>query len=222
MEIKSKIHDRLPHKDVPTHLYPKKYTEEELDELHNEIETRDHVIPIQRLCEKLHTNSENGMTILEASKVFAKNGPNSLSPPPETPEYIKFLMCMFSGFAALLWCCGLLCFVIYTIERTFNYDSDGIEWFGTIIVIICMFSGIFAYIQESKNSKIMESFAQMMPLTATVIRSGNRIQIPAENVVVGDLVEIRMGDKIPADTRIFQCHGLRVETASITGSFQQV
>ena len=68
-----------------------------------------------------------------------------------------------------------------------------------------------------KNTKVMESFTKMVPTFANVIREGERLQVSAEELVVGDLVEIRLGDKIPADIRITQSHGLRVENSSITG-----
>lgn len=200
------------------HLAPKKYTDEEIDDLYHELETRDHVIPIQRLCEKLNTNMSQGMSSENAAQVYAENGPNSLSPPKVTPEYIKFLKCLYGGFAVLLWVCALLCFVLYAVEVITGHEEEGIEWFGVIIVVICLISGVFAYIQESKNTKVMESFKRMVPVIATVVRDGIRLQLPAEEVVVGDLVEIRLGDKIPADTRIIECHGLRVENSSITGA----
>ncbi|XP_011504584.1 PREDICTED: sodium/potassium-transporting ATPase subunit alpha-like [Ceratosolen solmsi marchali] len=217
MNVLNKTQTPKSHKDGNSHLQPKKYTKKELGDLHNEMETRNHIIPIKRLCERLNTHVDKGITNEEAKKILESKGFNSLTPPAKTPEYVKLFMCMFSGFAALLWCCGILCFLIYLIEYFYEQTGDGIEWFGIIIIIICMFSGIFAYIQETKNAKIMESFTRMVPLIAVVIRGGNRMQIPVQNLVVGDLIEIKMGDRIPADTRIIQCHGLGVENSSITG-----
>lgn len=63
----------------------------------------------------------------------------------------------------------------------------------------------------------MESFTKMVPTFANVIREEERMQILTEELVVGDLVEIRLGDKIPADIRIIQSQSLRVENSSITG-----
>lgn len=63
----------------------------------------------------------------------------------------------------------------------------------------------------------MDSFNKMVPTVALVIRDGVRIEILADELVVGDLVEIRLGDRIPADIRIIESVGLRVENSSITG-----
>lgn len=100
-----------------------------------------------------------------------------------------------------------------------HYEEEGIHYFGMIIVVICLISGVFAYTQESKNTKVMDSFKKMVPAMATVIRDGVRIQIPADEVVIGDLAEIRLGDKIPADIRLIECQALRVENSSITGTY---
>ena len=187
------------------------------DALYQEIETLDHVLPIQRLCDKLNTDVTRGMTREEAARVYQLNGPNALTPPKVTPEYIKFLSCMYGGFAAVLWLCALLSFIIYGVGLLSGHEEEGIEWFGVIVIVICFISGTFSYIQEAKNTKVMESFKRMVPVIATVVRDGVRLQLPAEEVVVGDVVEIRLGDKIPADIRIIEERGLRVENSSITG-----
>lgn len=205
------------------HMHKKKLTENEIEDLHQELTTEDHIIPLPRLCEKLQTNATTGLTFSQAESVLEKNGPNALTPPKLTSEYIKFLKCMWGGFACLLWMCAALCFILYAVDvLTDGDEGEGIEWFGIIIVAICIISGLFAYIQESKNSKVMESFTRMVPTFATVVREGQRKTLPTEELAVGDLVEIRLGDKIPADIRIIKNVGLRVENSSITGESEPV
>ena len=50
-----------------------------------------------------------------------RDGPNALTPPPKTPEWIKFMTCLFGGFALLLWLGAILCFVAYSIQVKFNW-----------------------------------------------------------------------------------------------------
>ncbi|XP_011172179.1 sodium/potassium-transporting ATPase subunit alpha-B [Solenopsis invicta] len=207
----------------PSVVHKKKLTEQEIQELHQELETDSHVISLKALYERLGTNAHTGLTREQADKILERDGPNALSPPKVTPEYIKFLKCMFHGFASLLWVCAILCFVLYGVTHlTHEEDDVGIAWLGIIIVTICITSGVFAYIQESKNIKVMESFKKMVPTFATVIREGTKLRLSTEELVLGDLVEIRMGDKIPADIRIIECRGLRVENSSITGESEPV
>ena len=63
----------------------------------------------------------------------------------------------------------------------------------------------------------MESFKNMVPQFATVVRDGQKNVIAAEYVVVGDLVEVKGGDRVPADVRIVRAHGCKVDNSSLTG-----
>lgn len=200
----------------------KKLTESELKALQQELHTLDHMIPLEELCQKLNTHTEYGLTEEEANRLYLEVGPNALTPPKVVPEYIKFIKCLFHGFATLLWGCALLCFVLCGVSLLTEGVTGGSEWLGLIITLICIFSGIAAYVQETKTTKVMESFKKMVPTFATVIRGKNKLRLPTENLVPGDLVEIKIGDKIPADIRIISCHELRVEVSSITGESEPV
>ncbi|KAG8035835.1 hypothetical protein G9C98_001491 [Cotesia typhae] len=203
-------------------LQKKKLTDDELIDLHQELQTDDHIIPLDELSLKLNTHIETGLTNEEARLRLAQE-PNALSPPEVTPEYVKLFKSMFSGFAILLWICAGLCFIIYFVEILLVHnEEEGIEWFGMMVVVIIVISGLFSYIQEGKNSRVMESFTRMVPTFALVIRSGEKKLIPTEEVVRGDIVEIRLGDKIPADIRIIRSVGLRVENSSITGESEPI
>ena len=63
----------------------------------------------------------------------------------------------------------------------------------------------------------MESFKNMVPQYATVVREGQKNIIPAEDIVVGDIVEIKGGDLVPADIRILKSHSCKVDNSSLTG-----
>ncbi len=69
---------------------------------------------------------------------------------------------------------------------------------------VVIISGCFSYYQEAKSSAIMESFKNLVPQYATVIRDGQKLTITAEEVVVGDIVEVKGGDRIPADIRVIK------------------
>lgn len=71
-----------------------------------------------------------------------------------------------------------------------------------MLAVVVIITGCFSYYQESKSSAIMESFKNLVPQYATVLRDGQKHTIPAEEVVVGDIVEVKGGDRIPADIRI--------------------
>lgn len=63
----------------------------------------------------------------------------------------------------------------------------------------------------------MESFNNMIPSKATVMRNGSIEIIDSKNIVIGDLVDIKFGDRVPADLRIIHCQNLKVDNSPITG-----
>ncbi|XP_033027946.1 potassium-transporting ATPase alpha chain 2 isoform X1 [Lacerta agilis] len=76
---------------------------------------------------------------------------------------------------------------------------------------------MFAYYQEAKSTNIMASFGKMIPQRALVLRDAEKKDISAEELVVGDIVEIKGGDRIPADIRIITSQGCKVDNSSLTG-----
>ena len=88
---------------------------------------------------------------------------------------------------------------------------------GIVLAGVVIITGCFSYYQEAKSSAIMESFKNMVPQFATVVRDGQKNVIAAELVVVGDLVEVKGGDRVPADVRIVRAHGCKVDNSSLTG-----
>uniref|UniRef100_A0A8C3PW85 Sodium/potassium-transporting ATPase subunit alpha n=1 Tax=Chrysolophus pictus TaxID=9089 RepID=A0A8C3PW85_CHRPC len=137
---------------------------------------------------------------------------NTLTPPPTTPEWVKFCRQLFGGFSLLLWIGSLLCFLAYGIT-TFEVNPT----LSVVLAAVVIITGCFSYYQEAKSSKIMESFKNMVPQQALVVRNGEKMSINAEGVVVGDLVEVKGGDRIPADLRIISAHGCKVDNSSLTG-----
>lgn len=84
------------------------------------------------------------------------------------------------------------------------------------------FLGIFSYYQERKSSKIMESFGKMVPHFAVVLRDGNYQNINSEDLVLGDIIQIKLGDRIAADIRLIECRGLKVDHSALTGESKPV
>merc|ERR1719167_302989 len=147
-----------------------------------------------------------------------RDGPNALTPPPTTPEWVKFLKALFGGFAMLLWLGAVLCFLAYGIQAsTLEEPPDDNLYLGIVLSAVVIITGIFSYYQESKSSKIMESFANLVPQYALCLRDGDKVTIKAEELTLGDIVEVKFGDRIPADLRILESKGFKVDNSSLTG-----
>uniref|UniRef100_A0A8C4KYN2 Cation-transporting P-type ATPase N-terminal domain-containing protein n=1 Tax=Equus asinus asinus TaxID=83772 RepID=A0A8C4KYN2_EQUAS len=162
--------------------------------------------------------STQGLRPEKAQEILDRDGPNTLTPPPTTPEWVKFCKQLFGGFSILLWTGAILCFVAYGIQTYFNEEptKDNL-YLGIVLAVVVFITGCFSYYQEAKSSKIMESFRSMVPQQALVIRGGEKMQINVQNVVVGDLVEVKGGDRIPADIRLISAQGCKVDNSSLTG-----
>merc|ERR1711910_5284 len=192
--------------------------EKNLNELKQELEIDVHRVSVDELCKRFNTHRENGLTASQAKANLEKHGPNELTPPPTTPEWIKFCKCLFSGFAMLLWFGAILCFIAYGIQASaYEEPPDDNLYLGIVLSAVVTVTGVFSYYQEAKSAKIMESFKNLVPQYAVVRRDGKKIEIEAKELTLGDIVDVQFGDRIPADIRILDSRGFKVDNSSLTG-----
>ncbi|XP_058504156.1 sodium/potassium-transporting ATPase subunit alpha-3b isoform X2 [Solea solea] len=196
----------------------KKGATKDMDDLKKEVPITEHKMSIEEVCRKFQTDIVQGLTNAKAAEFLLRDGPNALTPPPTTPEWVKFCRQLFGGFSILLWLGAILCFLAYAIQAATEDDPAGDNlYLGIVLTAVVVITGCFSYFQEAKSSKIMESFKNMVPQQALVIREGEKVQINAEEVVGGDLIEVKGGDRIPADIRVVSAHGCKVDNSSLTG-----
>nr|XP_023690680.1 sodium/potassium-transporting ATPase subunit alpha-1-like [Paramormyrops kingsleyae] len=196
----------------------KKNKKKDMEELKKEVDIDDHKLSIEDLQRKFGTDIVKGLTSTRAKEILDRDGPNSLTPPVTTPEWVKFCKQMFGGFCMLLWIGAILCFLAYGIQIAYEEDpaNDNL-YLGIALAFVVIITGCFSYYQEAKSCKIMDSFKNMVPQQALVYRDGDKKCINAEDVVVGDLVEIKGGDRIPADLRVIYAYCCKVDNSSLTG-----
>merc|ERR1711962_1947768 len=191
----------------------------DVNELKQELEIDVHKITADELLKRFGTNLETGLTTAQAKAGLLKYGPNALTPPPTTPEWIKFCQCLFSGFAMLLWFGAILCFIAYSIQASaYEEPPDDNLYLGIVLSAVVTVTGVFSYYQEPKSAKIMEGFKNLVPQKAMVRRNnGKREEIDAVDLTLGDIVDIKFGDRCPADLRVLECRGFKVDNSSLTG-----
>jgi len=196
----------------------KKPGKKNLNDLKQELEIDDHKIPIAELYRRLKTDPNNGLTTATAKANLERDGPNALTPPKTVPEWVKFLKQLFGGFSMLLWAGAILCFIAYGIERSASDETLGDNlYLGIVLTVVVVVTGVFSFYQENKSSRIMDSFKNLVPQFALVIRDGQKVTITAEELTVGDVVEVKFGDRMPADVRIIESRGFKVDNSSLTG-----
>ncbi|MDH5364904.1 MAG: HAD-IC family P-type ATPase, partial [Dehalococcoidia bacterium] len=95
--------------------------------------------------------------------------------------------------------------------------GEGDIWDPILIVIIVFFAAGLGFFQEHRSEKAMEALKKMTAPIATVIRDGEEEQIPARDLVPGDIILLQTGDRIPADSRVTEAINLKIDEAPLTG-----
>ena len=146
-----------------------------------------------------------GLTSAEAKARFAQDGPNRLPPPRRPSALRRFAHQLVHFFAVMLWVAGGLALFA------------GLAQLGVAIFAVIVLNAGFAFVQESRADRAAERLRCLLPRGVTVRRDGRRIQVDAEEVVVGDVVLLGSGDRIPADATIVVSHSLLVDRSLLTG-----
>ncbi len=168
-----------------------------------------HSISPQQTMAMLETDRD-GISDAEAGRRLARHGPNRLKPPRRRGPLLRFL----SQFHNLL---------IYVLLGATLVTAFLGHWIDTgVIAGVVVINAIIGFIQEGKAEKALDAIRQMLSLQAVVLREGKRRQIPAEEIVPGDIVLLQSGDKVPADLKLIEVKNLRIDEAMLTGESQAV
>lgn len=98
-----------------------------------------------------------GLSHAKAKENLERDGPNALTPPKQTPEWVKFCKNLFGGFALLLWIGAVLCFVAYSIQASTSEEpSDDNLYLGIVLAAVVIVTGIFSYYQVRHCGKEIE------------------------------------------------------------------
>jgi magnesium-transporting ATPase (P-type) len=93
---------------------------------------------------------------------------------------------------------------------------------GVAIIVVILVNGSFSFVQEYRAERQVQALAALLPATAVVRRSGRKLTIPASELVVGDIVLLREGDRISADARVIRSSELKVDMSTLTGESEPV
>lgn len=93
---------------------------------------------------------------------------------------------------------------------------------AVVIGLVVIVNALIGYIQEVNASNALDKIKNMLSVEVTVIRDGERFDVPARELVPGDLVYLEAGDNVPADLRILDADNLRIQESSLTGESDSV
>lgn len=93
---------------------------------------------------------------------------------------------------------------------------------GMVVLGVVVLNALIGFIQEYKAGKAIDALSDLVPNDCAVIRDGSRVNIPAAELVPGDIVALASGDKVPADLRLISLHSLTIDESALTGESQPV
>lgn len=186
--------------------------------LRQEMNIDDHRVPLHDLFNRLLTDPNTGMAEPQARAVSTRDGLNTINSEDGIPEWVRFCKNIFGGFSLLLWLGAFLCFAHYSIQTGIHAEvsSDDLA-LGVALILVILITGGFSFYQEHNEVIMMRAFDGMLPDRATVIRDGMEVSIEAKDLVVGDIVTMKMGDQIAADIRLFDTKNFKVDNSTLTG-----
>jgi len=161
---------------------------------------------------KLLDTSGSGLKEDEAQRRLLYFGYNEIKEIRRIPLVLKLLRQFTHFLAIILWFAAALAFA-----SDYIHPGEGMRHLGFAIIGVIFINAIFAFAQEYKAEKAIEKLKLMLPFYVKVIRNGSQKEIPAREIVPGDLIILSEGDKIPADARVIDSNFLTVNNASLTG-----
>jgi magnesium-transporting ATPase (P-type) len=149
--------------------------------------------------------SMHGLSLEEAQKRLERYGYNEMP----TPKHKSFLARFLLQFHNIL---------IYVLLAAALVTALLSHWIDTGVILgVVIINAIIGVVQEGKAEKALDAIRKMLSHHAMVRRDGKLVNIPANELVIGDIIVLQSGDKVPADLRLIQLKELRIDEALLTG-----
>jgi magnesium-transporting ATPase (P-type) len=164
-----------------------------------------HALSPEEACHQLEVDEKKGLSWPECRTRLIRHGRNALPQPARRSAWLRFALQFHNPLIYVLLLAGLLTLVL----------EDYID--ASVILGVVIINAVIGFIQEGKAEKALEAVRSMLASHATVLREGERHEIPAEELTPGDIVLLESGDRVPADLRLLRTKNLRINEAPLTG-----
>ena len=163
-----------------------------------------HTLSVETVCSNLKSTPA-GLTNVEAIRRLGEHGPNEL----QAAHRISPWAILFEQFKNVLI---IILLVATVLSASLGHGVEAIA-----IAVIVLFAVALGFVQEYRAERAIEALRQMAAPTATVLRDDDERDVPARDLVPGDVILLRAGDRIPADARLMEAINLQIEEAALTG-----
>ena len=164
-------------------------------------------------------SSPRGLTAEDAAARLARYGPNQLPRGKGRSLLSRFLSQFTDLFAVVLMVAAAITFLAYGVQTP--HDINNLE-LAVAIVGVVLLNAVIGFFQEYSAEKTAEALQAMVPRASRVIRDGDRIEVPALELVPGDVVVLEAGDAVSCDCRLVEAYDLSVNNVALTGESDPV
>ncbi len=170
-------------------------------------------------AKELDADLKNGLSDEEAAKRKAEYGPNKLAEKKRPSAFMIFLGEFKDPMVIVLFIAAIISLALAIVNNWGAEETDWTEYIDVVIIFaVVVLNSTIGTVQEVKAEKALEALKRMSAPTATVRRGGRILQnIPAEDLVPGDIVILEEGRNVPADLRLISAHSLKADESSLTG-----
>ncbi len=169
-----------------------------------------HQLDISQTVAQLDTDAANGLSQIEAGDRLSRHGRNQLAAKPPRSAWRKLL----DQFKSLL--------VLVLIGAAVLAGAIGDVKDAVVILIVIVFNAALGFYQEHRAEATLAALKNMLPQHARVRRAGQVLQIPAADLVPGDVLLLEAGDRVAADGRLLLAHNAELAEAALTGESHAV
>ncbi len=163
-----------------------------------------HALNNDQVLDEIDSN-DKGLSASTAQERLEQYGPNALPSAKRRPILVRFFSQFHNVFIYVLLAASVIAALLDL-------------WIDTAVILaVVLINAVIGFVQEGKAEQAMAAIGKMLALKARARRDGHWQEVDAETLVPGDIVRISSGDRVPADIRLLETHGLRVDQAALTG-----
>ncbi|OIQ82883.1 calcium-transporting ATPase 1 [mine drainage metagenome] len=157
-------------------------------------------------------SGRNGVSDSEAGRRHAEFGPNRVEAVTHPSPWLSLLREFSHFFALILWLAAGLAFLAESLHA-----GEGMRELGFAMIGVIVINGVFSFWQTYRAERALAALRSLLPRRVNVVRDGQTRMVDAMDIVPGDLLLLTEGSQVPADCRIVETWGLRVNLATLTG-----
>ncbi|KAJ5938182.1 hypothetical protein N7454_004524 [Penicillium verhagenii] len=179
-----------------------------------------HTITQDKVCQEFNVDPRFGLSAESAATRLQRDGKNVIAHHGE--NYLKkIFFYVFGGFCSILWVGVVIFFICW--KPLSNPPSPTNLAMAVLIMIVIALQAGFSAFQDWSTKRVMNSILGLLPSEALVLRDGKQLRLSATDLVAGDIAQISVGNKVPADMRLLQTSGdIRFDRAILTGESDEI